>query len=90
MNEKLSISLPAEMVAEINLQVEAGRYASPSEMMQHAMQALAREHEERSERIAEMRASIAKSLADPRPPLTGEEVSARLDERMRRALAAER
>ena len=78
MNEKLSITLPAEMVAEINLQVEAGRYASPSEMLQHAMQALTREQEEHAERIAEIRADIARSLADPRPPVPTKEAFERL------------
>lgn len=90
MNEKLSITLPADMVADINLQVEAGRYASPSDMLQRALQALAREQEEHAERIAEIRADIARSIADPRPPLTAEQVSARLDDRMRRALDAGR
>lgn len=78
MNEKLSITLPAEMVADINLQVEAGRYASPSEMLQRAMQALALEDEERTERIAEVRAGIARSLADPRPPVPAREAFERL------------
>ncbi len=78
MNEKISVSLPAEMIAEINLQVEAGRYASPSEMLQHAMQALAREREEHEERIAEIRGDIARSLADPRPPVPAKEAFERL------------
>ena len=84
MNEKLSITLPAEMVAEINLQVEAGRYASPSDVLQHAMQAWMRTENEHKERLEEIRASIARSIADPRPPLTEAEVDARLDALMAR------
>jgi len=78
MNEKLSITLPAEMVAEINLQVEAGRYASPSEMMQHAMQALAREQEEHHKRLDNIRARIKSSMDDPRPPVSAPEAFERL------------
>jgi Arc/MetJ-type ribon-helix-helix transcriptional regulator len=78
MNEKLSITLPAEMIADINLQVEAGRYSSPSEMLERAMQALAREDEDRVERIAEIRAGIARSLADPRPPVPAKAAFERL------------
>ena len=78
MNEKLSITLPAEMIADINLQVEAGRYASPSEMLQRAMRALAREQEEHDARLAEIRAGIARSLADPRPPVPAKEAFERL------------
>lgn len=78
MNEKLSITLPAEMVDAINLQVEAGHYASPSEMLERAMHALAREREEHAERIAEIRAGIARSLADPRPPVPAKQAIERL------------
>ena len=37
MNAQLSITLPAEMVAVIKQQVEAGRYASTSDMLRAAM-----------------------------------------------------
>jgi antitoxin ParD1/3/4 len=79
MNEKLSISLPAEMVAVIKQQVEAGRFASSSEMLRDAVRAWMRDEEEHNERIAAIRAGIARSLADPRPLLTSAEVDARLD-----------
>ena len=78
MNQKLSITLPSEMVAKINLEVEAGRYASPSEMLQHAMQALTREQDEHTERISEIRSGIARALADPRPPVPAKEAFERL------------
>ena len=79
MNEKLSITLPAEMVAVIKQQVEAGRYASTSEMLGAAMRTWMREEDEHAERIAGIRAGIARSIADPRPLLTPAEVEARLD-----------
>lgn len=79
MNEKLSITLPTEMVAVIKQQVEAGRYASNSEMLRAAMRTWMREEDEHAERIAEIRDGIARSLADTRPLLTSAEVDARLD-----------
>ena len=85
MNEKLSITLPAEMVAVIKEQVEAGRYASTSDMLRAAMRRWMQEEEERVARIAEIRAEIAESIADPRPSLTPEEVKERLDARARQA-----
>lgn len=83
MIEKLSISLPTEMVAEINQLVEAGRYSSPSEMVRDAIQALAREQEDHSDRLAEIRAGIARSLADPRPPVPADEAFERLRDYIR-------
>ncbi len=79
MNEKLSITLPTEMVAVIKQQVETGRYASTSEMLRAAMRTWMREEDEHAERIAQIRAGIARSIADPRPLLTPAEVEARLD-----------
>jgi antitoxin ParD1/3/4 len=85
MNEQLSITLPAEMVAIIKEQVEAGRYASTSDMLRAAMKRWMRDEEEHADRIAQIRAEIAESIADPRPSLTPDEVKERLDARARRA-----
>jgi antitoxin ParD1/3/4 len=85
MNEKLSITLPAEMVAVIKQQVEIGRYGSTSEMLRAAMKRWMREEEEHAERIAAIRAEIAEAIADPRPSLTAAEVTERLDARARSA-----
>lgn len=86
MNEKLSITLPAEMVDAINLQVEAGHYSSASEVLREAMEAFIRNETELAERLATMRAAVASSMADTRPLLTGAEVKARLDARAARLL----
>ena len=83
MNKKLSITLPAEMIAEINLQVEAGRYASPSEMLRAAMRTWMRDEEQHAEQLADIRARIKRSLDDPRPSLSADEVSRRLDAHIR-------
>lgn len=84
MNEKLSITLPAEVIAEINLQVETGRYASTSEFLREATEAFLRDESDLENRLAVMRAGVASSMADPRPMLTGDQVKARLDARAAR------
>jgi antitoxin ParD1/3/4 len=80
MNEKLSITLPTEMVNLIKTRVEAGDYASTSEVLRAAMRVWMRQEEEHQERIASIRARVKTSLDDPRPNLTGEEVKAKLSD----------
>ncbi|KAA0699896.1 type II toxin-antitoxin system ParD family antitoxin [Neorhizobium sp. P12A] len=80
MNEKLSITLPTEMVNLIKTRVEAGDYASTSEVLREAMRVWMRQEEEHRERIASIRARVKASLDDPRPNLAGEEVKAKLSD----------
>lgn len=79
MNQKLSITLPTEMVDAINARVEAGAYGSVSDVVQAAMQALAEQDEDYAARIASIRARVQASIDDPRPALTAEEVDANID-----------
>ena len=79
MNQKLSISLPAEVVDAINARVEAGAYGSASDVVQAAMRALTERDEDSAARIASIRARVRASLDDPRPDLTGEEVKAHIE-----------
>ncbi|OEO30264.1 CopG family transcriptional regulator [Devosia insulae DS-56] len=84
MSEKLSITLPAEMVALIKQQVEAGHYASTSEVLRVAMRAWMRDEEEHAERLTAIRARISRSLADPRPAVSSADVFDRLEAQARR------
>jgi antitoxin ParD1/3/4 len=70
MNEKLSISLPSEMVAAIKARVDAGNYASTSEVLRAAVRVWLREEEEYQQRIAAIRQRVQTSLDDPRPDLS--------------------
>ncbi|AVA20794.1 ribbon-helix-helix domain-containing protein [Rhizobium sp. LEGMi198b] len=79
MNEKLSISLPSEMVAAIKSRVDAGVYASTSEVLRAAVRVWLREEEEYQQRIAAIRHRVEASLDDPRSNLSGHEVKQRLD-----------
>ena len=83
MSEKLSITLPPEMVAVIREQVDTGRYASVSEVLRHAMRSWMREEEEHTERLAAIRARIARSLDDPRPAVPLDEAMGRLEAHVR-------
>ena len=74
MNEKLSISLPTEMVAAIKSRVDAGAYASTSEVLRAAVRVWLREEEEYQERIAAIRQKVKASLDDPRPDLSLQDI----------------
>ena len=65
--EKLSITLPAEMVRTIKSKVDAGTYASTSEVIREAVRLWQRQEEEHAERLAAIRARVQRSLSDPRP-----------------------
>ncbi len=78
MNEKLSITLPTEMVNVIKTRVEAGDYASTSEVLREAMRVWMRQEEEYQQRLAAIRARVKTSLEDPRPNLSSEEVKEKL------------
>ncbi len=58
--EKLSITLPAEMVRLIREKVDRGVYASNSEVIREAM----RGWMERENRLAALDAAIARGMAD--------------------------
>jgi len=88
LSEKLSITLPAEMVALIKQQVEVGRYASTSEVLRVAMRTWMRDEEEHAERLAAIRARIGRSLDDPRPPISSADVFERLEAHARRTPVA--
>jgi antitoxin ParD1/3/4 len=77
--EKLSITLPSEMVTAIKARVDAGSYASTSEVLREAMRLWLRQEKEHEERMASIRAQVEQSLNDPRPNLTSTEMRERLD-----------
>lgn len=84
MAEKLNITLPAEMVNVINGQVKDGRFASVSEVLREAMRTWMRQEEEHTERMAAIRARVARSLEDPRPTVSLDDVFDRLEKRVQR------
>ncbi len=79
MVEKLSITLPTEMVHIIKDKVGAGHYASTSEVLREAMRTWLRQEEEHEIRMAAIQARIERSLNDPRPSLSSAEVQEQLE-----------
>ena len=76
--EKLSVTLTAAMVRDLEASVAAGEFASTSEALRDAVRMWRDAREERAERLAAIRARIQASIDDPRPSLPLEEVRLRL------------
>lgn len=76
--EKLSITLPAEMVSAIKKRVQTGAYASTSEVLRDAVRNWMRQEDEFGERMKAIRSRIQTSLDDPRPAVPVEEARRRL------------
>lgn len=76
--EKISITMTPEMMREVRASVEAGEYASTSEVFRDAVRIWRREREERAERLEVIKARIKRSMEDPRPSLSLDDVRERL------------
>ena len=79
MAETVPVTLPAEMLRALRESVASGESASIDAALSEAVRLWQRERADRAERIAAIKARIRRSLDDPRPPLTIEEVRARID-----------
>lgn len=83
--EKISITMTPEMLRLIRESVEAGEYASTSEVIRDAMRVWQRRREEHAETLKSIKARIRRSLDDPRPSLSEEEAHARMEAYMAQA-----
>lgn len=77
--EKISITMTPDQLRAVRESVEAGEYASTSEVMRDAVRLWQRQRQEDAERLNVIRARIRRSLDDPRPALSMEEVSENLE-----------
>ena len=75
--EKISITLTPEMNRIIKQRVEAGDFASSSELIREALRVWQKREEEHQERLASIRARVQKSLDDPRPSVSLDEARGR-------------
>ena len=78
--EKISITMTPQMMEIIRACVEAGEYASTSEVLRDAMRVWQREREERVEHLESIKARIKRSVDDPRPSISSQEMKKRLKE----------
>jgi antitoxin ParD1/3/4 len=76
--EKISITLPPDMLRLLRDAVEGGEYASTSEALRDAGRAWHRQRLADTQRLAALRCRVQASLTDPRPSLTEAEGDARL------------
>ena len=84
--EKLSVTLTAAMVRDLEASVAAGEFASTSEALRDAVRMWRDAREERAERLAAIRARIQASIDDPRPSLPLDEVRLRLKQTRQKRL----
>jgi antitoxin ParD1/3/4 len=77
--EKLSVTLSSEMVRALRESVETGDYVSTSEAVRDAVRIWQQQRHEDAERLNAIRTRIRRSLDDPRPDMTLEEVDASLE-----------
>jgi antitoxin ParD1/3/4 len=63
--ERITVTMPEEMAAKMRAAVEAGNYATTSEVVREALRDWAAEQERRAMALAELRAEIAKGLEGP-------------------------
>ena len=76
--EKISITMTPDQLRAVRESVEAGEYASTSEVMRDAVRLWQRQRQEDAERLNVIRARIRRSLDDPRPALSMKQVRAHL------------
>jgi antitoxin ParD1/3/4 len=76
--EKFSISMPPDMARELRASVETGEFTSTSEAVRFALRTWQRLRREDADRVAAIRERIRKSIDDPRPNLSAQEVDAEL------------
>ena len=77
--EKISITMTPEMLRSIRESVDAGEYASTSEVIRHAMRLWQRDRDEHAESLEAIRARLRKSLDDPHPDLSLEEIEEQME-----------
>ena len=79
--EKISITLTPEMNRVIKQRVDAGDFASSSELIREALRLWQRREEEHREKLAAIREKLQKSIDDPRPSVPLDSVFERLRQR---------
>jgi antitoxin ParD1/3/4 len=77
--EKISIALPPEMAALVRQAVEAGEYASNSEVIRDALRDWTHKRLLQQQGVDELRQVWQQALNDPRPAVAADEVLDRLE-----------
>lgn len=88
--ETISVTMAPETLRAVRESVEAGEYESVDAALDEAVRALQRQRREKADHLESIRARIQRSLDDPRPDLTIEEVEADMEVLFAQARAARR
>ena len=72
--EKISITVTPAMKRVLEERVASGQFVSASELMREAFRTWQKQQDEHEEYLASIRARIRKSIDDPRPSLSAEQV----------------
>ena len=76
--EKLTVTITPEMLRELRASVGSGEYGSVSEAVREAVRLWKTHRAEDAERAVVVRERIRRSLDDPRPSLSSDEVDRQL------------
>ena len=76
--EKMSIALPPEMAATVRQAVEAGEYASNSEVIREALRDWSYQRDLRQRGLDDLRAMWDETMIDTRPHVPPKEILQRL------------
>jgi antitoxin ParD1/3/4 len=77
--EKISITMSPDMLRVIRESVEAGEYASTSEVLRDAVRIWQRQRIEDAERLTAIRTRVRRSLDDPRRSIPIDEAFDRIE-----------
>jgi antitoxin ParD1/3/4 len=77
-SRQITVSLAAEMVRTIDESVAAGEYASSNDLVGEALRLWQRQKMSDAAYLAELEARVRRSIDDPRPSFTDEQVRDRL------------
>jgi antitoxin ParD1/3/4 len=81
--EKISIALPAEMVAQLREAVESGEYASSSEVVRDALREWTQKRNLHQQGLKELRRVWKQAMRDESPGVAPKEVLSRLEKKYR-------
>jgi antitoxin ParD1/3/4 len=81
--EKLSITLPRDMVKMIRDKVGSGNYASNSEVIREALRLLQDQASLRAQKLQALRDKVGRSIDSDEPSIPADEVFERLEQRYR-------
>jgi antitoxin ParD1/3/4 len=72
--QTLNVSLPEDMIELVHAKVEAGAFASSSDVVREALRIWQSDEARHQDRLVVVRKKIAEADADPSPSLTEEEM----------------